>query len=181
MSSTRASSSGLCLGDAGPVTRSAARGGVEVVEQVIRPTGLLDPVISVRPTKGRSTTCSTRCARCRGNKGQRAGHDADQADGRGPDRLPEGDGRPRRYLHTTSRRWSGSISCGLRLGVYDVVVGINLLREGLDLPEVSLVAILDADKEGFLRTKRSLIQTSGRAARHVDGLVIMYADRRRTR
>src|SRR5205814_9323078 len=82
------------------------------------------------------------------------------------------------YLHSDIETLERvAILRDLRLGVYDVVVGINLLREGLDLPEVSLVAILDADKEGFLRSERSLIQTIGRAARHIEGRVIMYADR----
>jgi excinuclease ABC subunit B len=83
-----------------------------------------------------------------------------------------------RYMHSTSTRLERvEIVTGLRRGEFDVLVGINLLREGLDLPEVSLVAILDADKEGFLRSETSLIQTSGRAARNLDGRVIFYADR----
>ena len=107
------------------------------------------------------------------------GHDLDQEDGRGPDRVPA---RARlagpRYLHSevdTLERIE--IVRDLRLGEYDVLVGVNLLREGLDLPEVSLVAILDADKEGFLRGETSLIQTIGRAARNVRGHVLMYADK----
>jgi excinuclease ABC subunit B len=149
-----------------------------VVEQLIRPTGLLDPVIDVRPSKN-------------------------QID----DLLEEIDERVKmkeRVLITTlTKRMAEeltkyldkvSVKCRyihsevetldrvqllreLRLGVYDVLVGVNLLREGLDLPEVSLVAILDADKEGFLRNQRSLVQTIGRAARNVNGLVLMYADR----
>ena len=105
--------------------------------------------------------------------------DAHQADGRGPDRALPRDRRARPATSTpTSRPWSGSEILGdLRLGVFDVLVGINLLREGLDLPEVSLVAILDADKEGFLRSETSLIQTSGRAARNLNGHVVFYADR----
>ena len=148
-----------------------------VVEQLIRPTGLLDPVIDVRPSKN-------------------------QID----DLLEEIDERVKqkeRVLVTTlTKRMAEeltkyldrvSVKCRyihsevdtldrvellreLRLGVYDVLVGVNLLREGLDLPEVSLVAILDADKEGFLRNQRSLVQTIGRAARNVNGLVLMYAD-----
>src|SRR3712207_3504040 len=88
-------------------------------------------------------------------------------------------GIPTHYLHSEIETLERiEILRDLRLGVYDVVVGINLLREGLDLPEVSLVAILDADKEGFLRSTNSLIQTIGRAARHIEGTVIMYADHR---
>jgi excinuclease ABC subunit B len=148
-----------------------------IVEQVIRPTGLIDPAISVRPTRGQIDDLlgeiNTRVA-----LGQRTlvttltkRMAEDLAD-----YLKEMGVRTH-YLHSeidTLERVE--ILRDLRLGVYDVVVGINLLREGLDLPEVSLVAILDADKEGFLRSEGSLIQTIGRAARHVDGQVIMYAD-----
>ena len=106
-----------------------------------------------------------------------AGHHPDQKDGRGPDRLPHRPGVKVKYMHhevDTFERME--LIRDLRTGAIDVIVGINLLREGLDLPEVSLVAILDADKEGFLRSETSLIQTIGRAARNADGLVIMYAD-----
>ena len=148
-----------------------------VVEQVIRPTGLVDPAISVRPTKGQIDDLlgeiNTRVA-----KGERVlittltkRMAEDLAD-----YLKEMGVRTH-YLHSEIDTFQRvEILRDLRLGVYDVVVGINLLREGLDLPEVSLVAILDADKEGFLRSEGSLIQTVGRAARHVDGQVIMYAD-----
>ncbi len=149
----------------------------KVVEQVIRPTGLVDPGISVRPTKGQIDDLlgeiNTRVSR--GERvlittlTKRMAEDLS-------DYLKE-IGIRTQYLHSeidTLERIE--ILRDLRLGVYDVVVGINLLREGLDLPEVSLVAILDADKEGYLRSEGSLIQTIGRAARHVDGTVIMYAD-----
>ena len=152
--------------------------GAQVVEQVIRPTGLLDPVISVRPTDGQIDDLLEE-VRVRVSKGQRAlittltKRMAEDL----TDYLKEM-GIKTQYLHHDIETLERvDILRSLRLGVYDVVVGINLLREGLDLPEVSLVAILDADKEGFLRSNRSLIQVSGRAARHVDGLVIMYADR----
>ena len=150
----------------------------QVVEQIVRPTGLIDPEVIVKPTKGQ----------------------IDDLIGQIKDRTARGDrvlvttltkkmaedltdyllemGLKVRYLHSnidTIQRIE--IIRDLRLGEFDVLVGINLLREGLDLPEVSLVAILDADKEGFLRGETSLIQTIGRAARHVDGQVIMYADR----
>jgi len=150
----------------------------QVVEQIVRPTGLIDPEVIVKPTKGQ----------------------IDDLIGQIQDRTARGDrvlvttltkkmaedltdyllemGLKVRYLHSnidTIQRIE--IIRDLRLGEFDVLVGINLLREGLDLPEVSLVAILDADKEGFLRGETSLIQTIGRAARNVDGQVIMYADR----
>ena len=150
----------------------------QVVEQIVRPTGLVDPEVIVKPTKGQID---------------------DLIEGIN-DRVERGDrvlvttltkkmaedlteylleqGLRVRYLHSnidTIQRIE--ILRALRLGEFDVLVGINLLREGLDLPEVSLVAILDADKEGFLRSETSLIQTIGRAARNVDGQVVMYADR----
>jgi len=149
----------------------------EVVEQIIRPTGLLDPVVEVRPTKGQ----------------------IDDLIGEIRDRIAKDErvlvttltkkmaedltdymkeiGIKVRYLHSDIKTLERmAILRDLRLGVFHVLIGINLLREGLDLPEVSLVAILDADKEGFLRAERSLIQTIGRAARNADGRVIMYAD-----
>ncbi|NJO08112.1 MAG: excinuclease ABC subunit B, partial [Chloroflexaceae bacterium] len=149
----------------------------QIVEQIIRPTGLIDPMIEVRPTKSQVDDLIAEVRR-RVDRGQRAlvttltkRMAEDLAD-----YLKEV-GIRTHYLHAdidTIERVE--ILRDLRLGVYDVVVGINLLREGLDLPEVSLVAILDADKEGFLRSETSLIQTIGRAARHIDGTVIMYAD-----
>jgi excinuclease ABC subunit B len=148
-----------------------------IVEQVIRPTGLLDPQISVRPTKGQIDDLLAEIHK-RVEKGQRVlvttltkKMAEDLADYMQELSIKV------HYLHSeidTIERVE--ILRDLRLGIYDVVVGINLLREGLDLPEVSLVAILDADKEGFLRSEGSLIQTIGRAARHIEGSVIMYAD-----
>ena len=148
-----------------------------IVEQVIRPTGLLDPLISVRPTKGQIDDLLTEI-RQRVTKGQRVlvttltkKMAEDLADYMQELSIKV------HYLHSEIETIERiEILRDLRLGVYDVVVGINLLREGLDLPEVSLVAILDADKEGFLRSEGSLIQMVGRAARHVEGSVIMYAD-----
>src|SRR5438128_90645 len=148
-----------------------------VVEQVIRPTGLIDPEISVRPTKGQIDDLLAEI-RQRVAKGQRVlvttltkKMAEDLADYMQELSIKV------HYLHSEIETIERvDILRDLRLGVYDVVVGINLLREGLDLPEVSLVAILDADKEGYLRSENSLIQTIGRAARHVDGQVIMYAD-----
>lgn len=149
----------------------------EIVEQVIRPTGLLDPEIEIKPIKFQVddlinqirertakqqkvlvTTLTKRMAEDLSTYLSNAGIDV-------------------RYLHSDIDSIERvKIIRGLRMGEFDVLVGINLLREGLDLPEVSLVAILDADKTGFLRSARSLIQTSGRAARHVDGKVVFYAD-----
>ena len=150
----------------------------QLAEQVIRPTGLLDPVLEVRPTEGQMenlygeieaqvkrhertlvTTLTKRMAE-------------DLTDYLGELGLKV------RYLHSEIETIERvEILRDLRLGTFDVLVGINLLREGLDLPEVSLIAILDADKIGFLRSATSLIQTIGRAARNVNGRVIMYADR----
>ncbi|MEA2526767.1 MAG: excinuclease subunit [Thermomicrobiales bacterium] len=149
----------------------------KVVQQVIRPTGLIDPAISVRPTKGQVDDLLHE-VNLRAGRGERVlvttltkRMAEDLAD-----YLKEMGVRTH-YLHSEIETLERiEILRDLRLGIYDVVVGINLLREGLDLPEVSLVAILDADKEGFLRSEGSLIQTIGRAARHVDGQVIMYAD-----
>jgi excinuclease ABC subunit B len=159
----------------GPYELSKA-GGV-VVEQVIRPTGLMDPPIEVRPVRGQVDDLLQEI-RERASRGQRVLVTTLTK------RMAEDLtayyhelGVKVRYLHSdidTLERVE--ILRDLRRGAFDVLVGINLLREGLDLPEVSLVAILDADKEGFLRSSGSLIQTSGRAARHVDGRVIMYAD-----
>ena len=157
--------------------RAAERSGSYGAEQLIRPTGLLDPEIEVKPTRGQIDDLMEQIGQrtARGERvlvttlTKRMAEDL-------ADFLREANVKVH-YLHSevdTLERVE--ILRDLRLGVYDVVVGINLLREGLDLPEVSLVAILDADKEGYLRSNSSLIQTIGRAARHVDGHVIMYAD-----
>ena len=149
-----------------------------IVEQVIRPTGLLDPTIEVKPTTGQIDDLLTQI-KSKIEQGQRClvttltKRMAEEL----ADYLSEM-GIRNHYLHSDIQTLDRiEILRDLRLGVYDVVVGINLLREGLDLPEVSLVAILDADKEGYLRSTTSLIQTIGRAARHSNGNVIMYADR----
>jgi excinuclease ABC subunit B len=150
----------------------------QIVEQIIRPTGLLDPEVIVRPTQGQIddliaeirqrierneralvTTLTKKMAEDLTNYLQELGIRV-------------------QYLHSDVQSLErAEILRDLRLGTYDVVVGVNLLREGLDLPEVSLVAILDADKEGFLRSETALIQTIGRAARNKFGTVILYADR----
>src|SRR5205814_3802592 len=149
----------------------------QVVEQLVRPTGLIDPEVEVRPATHQVDDVLQEI-RIRVEKNERVlittltKRMAEQL----TDYLAD-NGVKVRYLHSdidTVERVE--ILRDLRLGTFDVLVGINLLREGLDIPEVSLVAILDADKEGFLRAERSLIQTCGRAARNAEGRVIMYAD-----
>ena len=149
----------------------------QVVEQLVRPTGLLEPSVEVKPVKGQIDDLIYQI-RTRVDKGERClvttltKRMAEEL----CDYLREMEIKTH-YLHSEIETLERiEILRDLRLGVYDVVVGINLLREGLDLPEVSLVAILDADKEGYLRSKGALIQTMGRAARHVDAHAIMYAD-----
>jgi excinuclease ABC subunit B len=149
----------------------------QIVEQLVRPTGLLDPTIEVKPTRGQIDDLLDE-VRTRVDRGERVlvttltkKMAEDLAD------YLQEMGVKTHYLHSEINTLDRvEILRDLRLGVYDVVVGINLLREGLDLPEVSLVAILDADKEGYLRSQSSLVQTIGRAARHIEGHVIMYAD-----
>ena len=159
-----------------PSEYERARSG-QVVEQVIRPTGLLDPEISVRPVEGQIDDLIAEI-NARAAKDERVlVTTLTKKMAEDLTTFLKGAGIRVRYLHhdisTTERM---EIIRDLRLGEFDVLVGINLLREGLDLPEVSLVAILDADKEGFLRSATSLIQTIGRAARNASGLVIMYAE-----
>ncbi len=150
----------------------------QIVEQVIRPTGLLDPVVEVRPTKGQIDDL-VKEIRVRVNRGQRVL--VTTLTKRMAEDLTEYLAELNikvHYLHSDIHTIERvEILRDLRMGVYDVVVGINLLREGLDLPEVSLVAVLDADKEGFLRSGNALIQTIGRAARHIEGTAILYADK----
>jgi excinuclease ABC subunit B len=151
-------------------------GGV-IVEQIIRPTGLLDPEIQVRPIKGQIDDLIDEI-RTRANKKERVlvttltkKMAEDLADYLDKIKIQV------RYIHSDIDSLERvEILRDLRLGEFDVLVGVNLLREGLDLPEVSLVAIIDADKEGFLRSERSLMQVAGRTARNVNGRVIMYAD-----
>ncbi|MEO7861155.1 MAG: helicase-related protein, partial [Nitrospirales bacterium] len=149
----------------------------EVVEQILRPTGLMDPVIEVRPAKGQVDHLlgEVRTETAQGGRvlittlTKRMAEDLSE--------YYHDLGIKVRYLHSDIKTLErAEILQDLRRGVFDVLVGINLLREGLDLPEVTLVAILDADKEGYLRSYRSLIQTAGRAARNVRGHVIMYGD-----
>ncbi len=155
-----------------------AKAGDAVAEQVIRPTGLVDPPVEVRPARGQVDDLLAE-VRATVAKGERVL--ATTLTKRMAEELTEHLGEvgvKARYMHsdvTTLQR--AEILRDLRLGVFDVLVGINLLREGLDLPEVGLVAVLDDDKEGFLRSETSLIQVSGRAARNLEGRVIFYADR----
>jgi excinuclease ABC subunit B len=150
---------------------------LQVVEQLVRPTGLLEPTVEIKPTKGQIDDLLDQI-KIRVDKGERSL--VTTLTKRMAEELAEylkETGIKTHYLHSEIETLNRvEILRDFRLGVYDVVVGINLLREGLDLPEVSLVAILDADKEGFLRSEGPLIQTMGRAARHIDGHVIMYAD-----
>lgn len=148
-----------------------------IVEQIIRPTGLLDPVITLKPLRGQIDETIEQCRR-RVEVGQRVL--VTTLTKRTAEDLTDylrGVGLKVRYLHSDINTVERvEILRGLRLGEFDILVGINLLREGLDLPEVSLVCILDADKEGYLRSETSLIQTAGRAARHVNGEVVLFAD-----
>jgi excinuclease ABC subunit B len=159
----------------GPYERGISQ---RIVQQIIRPTGILDPEVSVRPTKGQIDDLLQEVA-ARVKKGQRVmittltQRMAEELAG-----YINEMGIKAHYIHAEINTIERvEILRDLRLGIYDVIVGINLLREGIDLPEVSLVAILDADKEGFLRSESALIQMIGRAARHVEGKVILYADR----
>jgi len=159
----------------GPYEKEVAR---QTVEQLVRPTGLIDPTVEVKPTRGQIDDLMDEIKQrtARGERVLATTLTKKMAEDLA-DYLQEM-GIRTQYLHSeidTLQRIE--ILRDLRQGVYDVVVGINLLREGLDLPEVSLVAILDADKEGYLRSRDSLIQTMGRAARHLNGHVVMYADR----
>ncbi len=149
-----------------------------VVEQVIRPTGLLDPIIEIRPSKGQVDDLLDEIARVTARDERILVTTLTKRMAEELSKYLANVGVRTRYIHSdvdTLERVE--IMQDLRKGVFDVLVGINLLREGLDLPEVSLVAILDADKEGFLRSERALVQTVGRAARNVNGKVIMYADK----
>src|SRR5262249_49948401 len=160
----------------GPYELSKTSG--EFVEQVIRPTGLIDPVVDVRPVKGQIDDLLNE-VRMRAARNERVL--VTTLTKKMAENLTEYFaelGARVRYLHSEIQTLERiKILRDLRAGEFDVLVGINLLREGLDLPEVSLVAILDADKEGFLRSEQSLIQTIGRAARNLNGKAILYADR----
>ena len=150
----------------------------QVVEQIVRPTGLMDPEVVIKPTKGQIDDLieQVNATVARGDRALITTLTKKMAEDLTEYLLEQG--MRVRYMHSNIDTIQRIETLrGLRLGEFDALVGINLLREGLDLPEVSLVAILDADKEGFLRSETSLIQTMGRAARNVDGQVIMYADK----
>lgn len=149
-----------------------------MVQQIIRPTGLLDPTVEVRPIEGQIDDMIGEIQeRVKKNERVLITTLTKKMSEDLTDYLKE-IGIKVQYLHSEVKTLERiEIIRELRMGKYDVLVGINLLREGLDIPEVSLVTILDADKEGFLRSERSLIQTMGRAARNANGHVIMYADR----
>ena len=155
--------------------RDQAQGGV--VEQLIRPTGLVDPVVEIRPVEGQvdNLMAEIQTVTASGNRVLVTTLTKKMAE-QLTEYLTE-NGIKVRYMHADIETLERSeIIRDLRLGVFDVLVGINLLREGLDIPEVGLVAILDADKEGYLRSTTALVQTIGRAARNVDGRVVCYAD-----
>lgn len=161
-----------------PAAYELEKSAGDVVEQVVRPTGLIDPPIEIRPVSSQVDDLLSEAFRCAGNNERVLVTTLTKKMAEDLTEYLAEHGVKVRYLHSdidTVERVE--IIRDLRLGVFDVLVGINLLREGLDIPEVSLVAILDADKEGFLRSERSLIQTIGRAARNLNGKAILYADR----
>jgi excinuclease ABC subunit B len=160
-----------------PAAYERGKAAEAIIEQIIRPTGLIDPEIIIKPLKGQIDEVMTE-ARIRIERGERVlvttltKRTAEDL----TDYLREA-GLKVQYIHSEVDAIERvEILRSLRAGEFDILVGINLLREGLDLPEVSLVAILDADKEGFLRSETALIQTAGRAARHINGQVILFAD-----
>ena len=159
----------------GPFERKASKG---VVEQIIRPTGLVDPPIEIRPVKGHIADLIGELRACVARGDRALVTTLTKATSEELANYLANQGFKVRYLHSeveTLKRVE--VLRDLRVGRFDVLVGINLLREGLDLPEVSFVAILDADKEGFLRSETSIVQTAGRASRNVEGKVVLYADR----
>ena len=159
----------------GPFERKMSKG---LVEQIIRPTGLVDPPIEIRPLKGHIADLMTELRACVARGDRALVTTLTKATSEELANYLANQGFKVRYLHSeveTLKRVE--ILRDLRVGRFDVLVGINLLREGLDLPEVSFVAILDADKEGYLRSETSIVQTAGRASRNVDGKVVLYADR----
>ncbi|HWU01174.1 MAG TPA: excinuclease ABC subunit UvrB [Novosphingobium sp.] len=167
------------------VAVSATPGGWEMeqaggafAEQVIRPTGLIDPPVEIRPVEDQVQDCITECRKVAANGYRTLVTTLTKRMAEDLTEFMHEAGVKVRYMHSDVETLERiELIRDLRLGVYDVLIGINLLREGLDIPECGLVCILDADKEGFLRSETSLIQTIGRAARNVDGRVILYADR----
>ncbi len=166
---------GVCVGNAGPVGVGAHRRCI--CQQIVRPTGLIDPPIQIRPTENQIDDLMAECQRVVAAGGRALVTTLTKKMAESLTEYLSENGLRVQYLHSdvdTLERIE--ILRDLRLGNFDILVGINLLREGLDIPECMLVAILDADKEGFLRNKTSLIQTIGRAARNVDGIAVLYAD-----
>lgn len=158
----------------GPFERKVS---MQIVEQIIRPTGLVDPEVSIRPTRGQIEDLMSEIKKRVENNERILVTTLTKKMAEDLANYLSGKNLKVRYLHSTIETLERiEILRGLRTGEFDILVGINLLREGLDLPEVSLVAILDADKEGFLRSEISLIQTIGRASRNINGMVVMYAD-----
>ena len=161
-----------------PADYEIEHGKNAIVEQIVRPTGLLDPAIDIRPAKNQVDDLLEQIRDCIRRNGRVLVTTLTKRMAEDLTEYYEDLGLKVRYLHSDISTFERmDIIQDLRTGLFDVLVGINLLREGLDLPEVTLVAILDADKEGFLRSTRSLIQTFGRASRNVNGRVIMYADK----
>ena len=158
----------------GPFERKVS---MQIVEKIIRPTGLVDPEVSIRPTRGQIEDLMSEIKKRVENNERILVTTLTKKMAEDLANYLSGKNLKVRYLHSTIETLERiEILRGLRTGEFDILVGINLLREGLDLPEVSLVAILDADKEGFLRSEISLIQTIGRASRNINGMVVMYAD-----
>jgi excinuclease ABC subunit B len=179
---TEKRASGILYVSATPASYELTKAGGEIVEQIIRPTGLLDPEIDIKPAKTQVQDLLEEIKkRVNVEPEKKARVLVTTLTKKSAEDLTTfllSKGVKVKYLHADVETLERiEILRDLRLGVFDVLVGINLLREGLDLPEVSLVAILDADKEGFLRSERSLIQTIGRAARNAEGRVILYADK----
>ncbi|MEI7819218.1 MAG: excinuclease ABC subunit UvrB, partial [bacterium] len=161
-----------------PAEYELSRSGEHIAEQIIRPTGLLDPEIEVRPVEHQVDDLVAEIRKRVAKKERTLVTTLTKRMAEDLSEYLADIGIKVQYLHSDVKTFDRTdILRDLRLGVYDVLIGINLLREGLDLPEVSLVTIIDADKEGFLRSESALVQTIGRAARHVEGKVIMYADK----
>jgi excinuclease ABC subunit B len=160
------------------VTGRWSRPGGVFAEQVIRPTGLIDPPVEIRPVEDQVQDCINECQATAANGYRTLVTTLTKRMAEDLTEFMHEQGLRVRYMHSDVETLERiELIRDLRIGVYDVLIGINLLREGLDIPECGLVCILDADKEGFLRSETSLIQTIGRAARNVDGRVILYADR----
>jgi len=161
-----------------PASWEMEQSGGVFAEQVIRPTGLIDPPVEIRPVEDQVQDCIEECKKTAANGYRTLVTTLTKRMAEDLTEFMHEQGVKVRYMHSDVETLERiELIRDLRMGVYDVLIGINLLREGLDIPECGLVCILDADKEGFLRSETSLIQTIGRAARNVEGRVILYADR----